>query len=461
MLSSSNECRKIKCIVFLLHSNSYNGGGTVRSHLDLVNLLSDRGVNVHTILPSWQNSNDSAVLSYLNALVDSGSCIHQVSNLIPWLTKGSNESPFSLKQPLQSFACSEISKILLEVKPDLCITQTGVYPQLALSSLNHDIRHMWYIREYGDLDYSLNLIINPLLTGILYNALSHHVIYNSQLVLEHFEDHSKYTYNSSVVPPWPLLKKPAGGKKMRSSPGLGPIKISVLGALVKNKNHLFLLKSLARRSELTDGSIQLFVYGEGPEASLLAEFITDNNLSGCVFLKGHVADIDYIYKNTDLVLVPALHEAFGRTPIEAAYYGVPSICANTSGISKFIRNGTNGWTFDPNNEETLCSILLGILRDRRAISAAGDKAYENFVSVDMVKSSFNCFLSACDNACSQNTFSAEPTFVLVRSLIKDMMTIGIPNANCVRIGPLWRMRKQTKKLLKSLGYRFGLTRVVS
>lgn len=456
MLSSSNDCFMINCIVFLLHCNSYKGGGTVRSHLDLVKLLSERGIDVHTILPSWRNTHDSEVLSYLDDLVNSGSCIHQVSNLIPWLTKDFNATRLSLKQLLQSSACPEISKILLKVKPDLCITQTGLFPQLALSSLNHNIRHVWYVREYGDLDYSLDLIINPLLTGILYNALSHHVIYNSKHVLEYFEDHSQYAYNSSVVPPWPLLKQPTGRKRKRGSPGAGPIKISVLGALVKNKNHLFLLKSLVSRSELTDGSIQLFIYGEGPEASMLSQFITDNNLAGCVFLKGHVVDLDDVYKNTDLVLVPALHEAFGRTPIEAACYGVPSICANTSGISEYIQHGTNGWTFDPNNEECLSSLLLGMLSDRGAISAAGDRACESFANAQMVRISFSCFLSTCDNVCAQVTYLAEPIFVLVRSLIKDMMSSEISSVNRLGVDPLRRMRMKAGKLLKYLGDKLGL-----
>jgi glycosyltransferase involved in cell wall biosynthesis len=53
-----------------------------------------------------------------------------------------------------------------------------------------------------------------------------------------------------------------------------------------------------------------------------------------------------IFLNTDFLLLPTRAEAAGIVFCEAAAYGIPSFTTNTGGVSTYVRNGINGYTFD-------------------------------------------------------------------------------------------------------------------
>lgn len=57
-----------------------------------------------------------------------------------------------------------------------------------------------------------------------------------------------------------------------------------------------------------------------------------------------------IFLNTDFLLLPTRAEAAGVVFCEAAAYGIPSITTDTGGVSTYVRNGINGYTFDVSDD---------------------------------------------------------------------------------------------------------------
>lgn len=89
-----------------------------------------------------------------------------------------------------------------------------------------------------------------------------------------------------------------------------------------HKNHITLLKAFNQ----IKGKIphQLVLLGrKREETPAIVQYIDTHGLRDRVDLIGGIHDSqrNWLYKNTDLLISPSLHEGFGRTPVEAAMMG--------------------------------------------------------------------------------------------------------------------------------------------
>ena len=76
-----------------------------------------------------------------------------------------------------------------------------------------------------------------------------------------------------------------------------------------------------------------------------------------------------IYQNIDILIVPSLfEEPFGRIVVEANSYDIPVLVSKRGGLPEIIRNGQNGYIFDPDIigdfEEKLQLILTDLKSDK-------------------------------------------------------------------------------------------------
>ncbi len=69
-------------------------------------------------------------------------------------------------------------------------------------------------------------------------------------------------------------------------------------------------------------------------------FLNKNEQEGSQMLK-------CLYKKAHFLIVPSRAEAYGLVYCEANAFGVPALATNTGGIPSIIRNGVNGFIFDP------------------------------------------------------------------------------------------------------------------
>jgi glycosyltransferase involved in cell wall biosynthesis len=77
---------------------------------------------------------------------------------------------------------------------------------------------------------------------------------------------------------------------------------------------------------------------------------------------GFVGDVDSIYRNLDVVVVPSnFQDPFPTTIIEAGLRGVPVIGSTSGGIPEMITAGVNGWIFKTGQAMELSALLAQIL----------------------------------------------------------------------------------------------------
>ena len=72
--------------------------------------------------------------------------------------------------------------------------------------------------------------------------------------------------------------------------------------------------------------------------------------------KSKLSELEQFQKylsESHFMLFPTLYDSFGHVVCEASAYGVPTIAANTGGVSEAVKDGVNGFLFDFNDDNTI------------------------------------------------------------------------------------------------------------
>ena len=81
-------------------------------------------------------------------------------------------------------------------------------------------------------------------------------------------------------------------------------------------------------------------------------------------------------KNCYCLVLPSLSEGLGRVLIEAEALGKPVIGSNVGGIPDLIKDGKNGFLFEPKNSDNLAQKLRTLLKDKNLAMEMGKKGRE-------------------------------------------------------------------------------------
>lgn len=105
-------------------------------------------------------------------------------------------------------------------------------------------------------------------------------------------------------------------------------------------------------------------------------------IEGQLHMMGHRSPAAQYMSAVDALLVTAHSEPFGRTLIEAMYYGTPVIATRHGGNIEAIEDGVTGFLVDPDPPEAFVEPVLTLIRDpaqyARIAGAAHSYARENY-----------------------------------------------------------------------------------
>jgi glycosyltransferase involved in cell wall biosynthesis len=101
----------------------------------------------------------------------------------------------------------------------------------------------------------------------------------------------------------------------------------------RNKNILFLLRlfeRLLRAAQLSEGTRLVIVGIPGPETHTILRFIADAKIADRVTLLNGLSEeeLQWCYRNCEVLLAPSLMEGFGLPVAEALLAGCPVICSD-------------------------------------------------------------------------------------------------------------------------------------
>lgn len=150
--------------------------------------------------------------------------------------------------------------------------------------------------------------------------------------------------------------------------------IASIGELDDNKNHITVIKALAT---LGRKDFKYVVCGVGPNKDMLLAEAEHMGLKENVILAGYRSDIPDVLNAADIFVFPSFHEGMPVSALEAMACGLPIICSEIRGNVDIIREGDNGYLFQPSDVETLARKLEYLLDDAEKRKVMGLKNKEN------------------------------------------------------------------------------------
>lgn len=134
----------------------------------------------------------------------------------------------------------------------------------------------------------------------------------------------------------------------------------VVSHLVSEKGIQDLLLALSKLDDETRSKINVDVYGAGIYKSVLLKLTDQYNLSNVVNFNGSIANVHSMYGQYDYMIQPTYMEAFSLSILESLFSKVPVITTSVGGNVEIIKDGINGYLFEPKQVEALKNILINI-----------------------------------------------------------------------------------------------------
>ncbi len=140
----------------------------------------------------------------------------------------------------------------------------------------------------------------------------------------------------------------------------------------RNKNVMVALRAFRRliaRNEISQDTRLIVVGMPGPESSHLYRFVRDAHLAKLVVFVSGISDaeLQWCYRNCELLLAPSTLEGFGLPVLEAQFAGCRIVCSD---IPAFREAGTRGCRFvelgDDAEEQFAQAVVLSLRQPRPA-----------------------------------------------------------------------------------------------
>lgn len=131
-----------------------------------------------------------------------------------------------------------------------------------------------------------------------------------------------------------------------------------VGRLTEQKGISDLMHLILNESK-NESNINFKIYGSGHLDKYINKFIFDNNIKNAQ-LKGHVNNIQDVFKASDLLVAPSIDEGLPYTLVEAINCGLPVISTFVGGVPEVVETGVNGFLVQPGNREALCKAFIKI-----------------------------------------------------------------------------------------------------
>jgi len=154
-----------------------------------------------------------------------------------------------------------------------------------------------------------------------------------------------------------------------------------VGRLSYEKNILSFLEIFKKIKILEPKSDDwgFIIVGDGPLRKEVEEFIKNNKLEKDIYLAGGMSwkEVPKYYALAEVFVLPSLSETWGLVVNEAMVCGLPVIVSKKAGAYwDLVKEGENGFGFEPTNPDELKSIMLKFIKEEVDIKKMGEKSKE-------------------------------------------------------------------------------------
>jgi len=194
-------------------------------------------------------------------------------------------------------------------------------------------------------------IYNKLVQGSINDAINYsdYILCNSSQTYETIENRFGKKANMKVI--LHGVNEDLLNAKIPSKHKNSIFTVGYIGALMKHKNVIFILKAAKLLDKV---GFRFLIYGTGVDMPILKKFKEDNSLSN-VYIRGYLEEKGKVktYDSFDVFVFPSLYEGFGLPILEAQARGLPVIIYKYGKIPKEVRK----YCFEAESPEHMAQII--------------------------------------------------------------------------------------------------------
>lgn len=429
-------------VTFFSHSSQL--AGAERSLIELIKELKYKKIKSHVVLP-----NEGPLQKELEEI----NIPYDIIKLKWWASTNNAEDAETIDNNSDSYKnlTNYLPKLVL-LNPDLIYSNTLASPWGAIAAQQLNKPHVWHIREFGNLDHNLKFcMVYPKVIQFIENY-SNLIIVNSNSVSQHISKFLKklkpeVVYNYIDIPDKLLEEKIESPYKYKNS-----LKIIVCGNISPGKNQIEAVKSI---NELLkkEVNVELLLLGTIADTNYLnqiTDYIKTNKIENRVYIIDFVKNPYPYIKCSDIVLIPSIKEAFGRTAVEGMLLKKVVIASSEGGTKEIIENRNTGFIYPLGNTKDLCEIISK-LTDRYLLNQISINGF-NFINKINTKNNYGLKVAEL----IKNTIVSQNRFQVIPELIKNMMHELIKNSkqiqerNILLQSNIYKLESEKEHLQKDL-----------
>jgi glycosyltransferase involved in cell wall biosynthesis len=310
-------------------------------------------------------------------------------------------------------AIFDIEKLIDEIQPDVVMTNTIVSPWAAIAAYFKGVPHVWFVREYGDVDHQHIFEVGREKMFQDIGTLSQLVVTNSRTLAEHISEYIDYKKITTLYTPFNLeVIRQRGSVKVKSPfKQSQSLKLVFIGRIAPSKGQQEAVEAVYRLNK-AGYETEICLIG-GPtnpsDADLLHTTIKKRNISEKVHLVGRQSNPLSYVAQADVGITASMKEAFGRVTFEYMSLGKAVVGSNAGATPELIDDGVNGFLYSQGSVDSLVKQLKKYADDRTLINKHGNAA--------AVKA----------NKMMQGDFSADSLYEKIYHLINhEMRSVSVP-----------------------------------
>jgi glycosyltransferase involved in cell wall biosynthesis len=288
-------------------------------------------------------------------------------------------------------AIKDIQKIIKSYKPDFVITNSIVCPWAAFASFQLGVPHVWFVREYGDLDHGRIFELGREKTFQDVDLTSFLIVANSKTLAEHIKLYCDSKKVTTLYTPFDVKSLQKNALKVVKSPFKyeNSLKVVITGNLAPTKGQLEAIQSVIGLNKKGYQTELCILGGKATTEFMnkINQLIEDGEVKDKIHLMGFQENPMAFVRLADVGIMASRMEAFGRVTFEYIALGKPVVGSNSGATPEMVKNGINGFLYDAQSKESLTEALMHYAINRGLITKHGKASKQ--VSHSLLNGNFN------------------------------------------------------------------------
>ena len=132
----------------------------------------------------------------------------------------------------------------------------------------------------------------------------------------------------------------------------------------------------ARLVKDSSSKVKFLIGGDGEDRKQLEALTASLDLTDTVFFPGWLEDPNELMSSIDISVLTSISESFSYSILEGARFKKATISSNVGGIPDLIKNGENGYLFEPGDHKRFAELILELAQDENKRTVMGERLYE-------------------------------------------------------------------------------------